>query len=637
MTVAKKTVETMQFQAETERLLGIVANSVYSNKEIVLREIISNASDAIDKLRYEIKHNSKIKHDGDFTITIDYDETAKTVTISDNGIGMTKDELASNLGTIARSGTSNYLNSVQEKGGSLDSLIGQFGIGFYSSFVIADKVTVVSKSAVDTKAIATVWESEGKGEYSLADADSNTPSGTSITLHLKEKETNFTQDWYLRKIITTYSDHIDVAIKLKTVTTPSEEDKKVGKEPEISYEVVNQSKAIWTQKNLTDEQYKTFYSSLSHTVGEPLAWVHNKVEGTIDYTMLLFIPENAPFDLWNRDKVKGVRLYSQRTFIMDDAEQFLPMYLRFAKGIIDSADLPLNISREILQDSEVVNKIRSGCCKKVLKMLQDMAKNDSEKYAKFWKEFGAVIKEGPAEDYANKDIIAKLLRFSSSKSGSSEQTLSLDDYIADMAPGQDKIYYVTAESYAAALNSPHLEVFKKHNIDVLLLTDRVDEWLATHLSEYEGKNLSCVTKGSLDLPEEVQQDIKQDDEKARKEYDEIIKRVKDALGEKVKDVRVTSRLTDSPSCLVADEQEMTANLKRMLQQAGQDFADSKPIFELNPSHPLVEGLKQETQDEVFNKWCSILFSQAILAEGGHLDDPAAFVADLNSMILTVMK
>ncbi|MEE3003367.1 MAG: molecular chaperone HtpG [Pseudomonadota bacterium] len=628
--------QTMQFQTEVEQLLSLLAKSVYSNKDIVLRELVSNASDAIDKLRYESKQNTKLlSSEEDFKIWIDFDQKEKTLSIRDNGIGMNNTDLVSNLGTIARSGTANYLKALQESGGSLDSLIGQFGVGFYSTFVIADKVVVTTKKASETDEKPCVWESEGKGDYTISEAPEDTPVGTKITLHLKSDMDNFLQDWYVRKIITTYSDHIDVPISMKVAKEQTEEERKENTPVEFEYEVINQSKAIWVKRKneISDEEYETFFNSLSHTVGKPLAWVHNKVEGKVDYTMLLYIPDTAPFALWNRDKVKGIRLYSQRTFIMDDAEQFLPLYLRFVKGIVDSSDLPLNISREILQDSDVVNKIRSGCTKKILGLLEKMAENDPEKYATFWNQFGEVLKEGPGEDFTNKDQIAKLLRFSSVKTDSSEQKLSLSEYVANMAKDQDKIYYVTAESYAAALNSPHLEVFKKHDIDVLLLHNRVDEWLTSHLTEFDGKKLSCVTKGELDLPEEVKDKIKQEDEKAAKDFDDIVKRVKTALGEKVKDVRVTSRLTNSPACLVADEQEMSANLKRMLRQSGQDFMDSKPILELNPSHGLVECLKKETQDDMFAKWSQILFSQAMLAEGGQLDDPASFVSDLNAMML----
>jgi molecular chaperone HtpG len=631
--------QTMQFQTEVEQLLSLLAKSVYSNKDIVLREIVSNASDAIDKLRYESKQNTNLLSSSeDFNIWIDFDQKEKTLSIRDNGIGMNHDDLVSNLGTIARSGTANYLQALQESGGNLDSLIGQFGVGFYSTFVIADKVVVTTKKASESNESPCVWESEGKGDYSISDAPENTPVGTTVTLHLKNDMDNFLQDWYVRKIITTYSDHIDVPINMKVAKDQSEEDRKANVPVEFEYEVINQSKAIWAQpkSQVTDEQYETFFSSLSHSVGKPLAWVHNKVEGKVDYTMLLYVPDTAPFDLWNRDKVKGVRLYSQRTFIMDDAEQFLPMYLRFVKGIVDSSDLPLNISREILQDSDVVNKIRSGCTKKILGLLENIANNDKEKYAIFWKQFGEVLKEGPGEDFANKDQICKLLRFSSANTEGSEQSLSLAEYVENMPKEQEKIYYVTAESYASALNSPHLEVFKKHDIDVLLLHNRVDEWLMSHLTEFDGKQLSSVTKGELDLPDDVKEKLKEEDEKAAKDYDDITSRVKEALGDRVKDVRVTSRLTGSPACLVADEQDMSANLKRMLRQSGHEYMDTKPILELNPSHKIVEGLKNETQDDMFGKWSLILFNQALLSEGGQLEDPAAFVSDLNSMMIRFM-
>jgi molecular chaperone HtpG len=638
MTVMNKKVkkQTMQFQTEVEQLLSLLAKSVYSNKDIVLRELVSNASDAIDKLRYESKQNSELLADSEaFKIWIDFDQKEKILSIRDNGIGMSQEELVNNLGTIARSGTANYLKSLQDSGDNLDSLIGQFGVGFYSTFVIADKVTVTTKRASAQDESPCVWESSGKGDYVISPASADTPVGTTIQLHLKSDMDNFLQDWYVRKIITTYSDHIDVPIAMKVAKEQTEEQRKENAAIEFEFEVVNQSKALWTQakKDVNDEQYENFFNSLSHTSGKPLAWVHNKVEGKVDYTMLLYVPETAPFDLWNREKVKGIRLYSQRTFIMDDAEQFLPLYLRFVKGIVDSSDLPLNISREILQDSDVVTKIKSGCTKKILGLLESMAKEDPEKYNKFWAQFGEVLKEGPGEDFANKDQIAKLLRFSTSKSETNSQTTSLADYVANMAKDQEKIYYVTAETYTAALHSPHLEIFKKHDIEVLLLSNRVDEWLASHLTEFDGKKLICVTKGELDLPKDVKDKLKQEDEVTAKDYEDIIKRVKEVLGDKVKDVRMTSRLTDSPACLVADEQEMSANLKRMLRQSGQDFMDSNPILELNPSHGLVQSLKSESEDNMFAKWCTILFNQAMLAEGGQLEDPATFVNDLNSMML----
>ncbi|MBT4884709.1 MAG: molecular chaperone HtpG [Legionellales bacterium] len=638
MTVVNKKVkkQTMQFQTEVEQLLSLLAKSVYSNKDIVLRELVSNASDAIDKLRYESKQNSELLADSEgFKIWIDFDQKEKTLSIRDNGIGMSKEELVANLGTIARSGTANYLKSLKDSGDNIDSLIGQFGVGFYSTFVIADKVTVTTKRASAQGESPCEWESSGKGDYVISPASDDTPVGTTVKLHLKSDMDNFLQDWYVRRIITTYSDHIDVPIAMKVAKEQTDEQRKENAAIEFEFEVVNQSKALWTQakKDIDDEQYENFFNSLSHTTGKPLAWVHNKVEGKVDYTMLLYIPETAPFDLWNREKVKGIRLYSQRTFIMDDAEQFLPLYLRFVKGIVDSSDLPLNISREILQDSDVVNKIKSGCTKKILGLLEGMAKDNPEQYNKFWAQFGEVLKEGPGEDFANKDQIAKLLRFSTSKTESNLQTTSLADYVANMAKDQEKIYYVTAESYTAALHSPHLEVFKKHDIEVLLLSNRVDEWLASHLTEFADKKLVCVTKGELDLPQDVKEKLKQEDEETAKDYDDIIKRVKAVLGDKVKDVRMTSRLTDSPACLVADEQEMSANLKRMLRQSGQDFMDSNPILELNPSHGLVKSLKSEAEDDMFAKWCTILFNQAMLAEGGQLEDPATFVNDLNSMML----
>ncbi len=632
--------ETMNFQAQIEELLDLLANNVYSNKETALRELISNASDAIGKRQYAAKQDTIFACDSDYGIWVDVDKEAGTLTIRDNGIGMSKEDLINNLGTIAKSGTAQYARDLSQKEESLDTLIGKFGIGFYAAFVIADKVEVTSRKAGDIKENAPyVWSSAGRGEFEVFPAADDTAVGTSIVLHLKEKDQeDFMQDWFIRNIVTKYSDHVDVPIMIMALKDKFAEVKEDSKEPEMAYEVVNTSRAIWARpkSEVKDEEYEGLFSSLSHSVGKPLTWVHSKVEGSHEYTMCLFVPDTAPFDLWNRDKAKGVRLYSRRTFIMNDAEMFLPMYLRFVKGVIDSADLPLNISREVLQESDLVNKIRMGCSKKILGALESMAKNNPEKYQEFWGQFGDVLKEGPGEDAVNKDLIMKLLRFTTLNNNSSTQSVSLQEYIANMVPGQDKIYYVTADNYTAALNSPHLEIFKKNNIDVLLLSDRVDEWLVSHVTEVEGKQISSVTKGALSLPDAVKNDAKQEEQDA-KDFDDITQRASKALSGKVQAVRVTSRLTDSPACLVSDEQDMSANLKRILKQSGQQFNDTKPILEINPSHPLIGGLKDQTQDEIFEKWCSIMLNQAILSEGGALEDPALFVKDLNAMMLHVMK
>ena len=636
MKVDKSKHETMNFQAQIEELLDLLANNVYSNKETALRELVSNASDAIGKRQYAAKQDPVFASKEDYSIWIDIDQKAKTLTIRDNGIGMNKDDLINNLGTIAKSGTAQYMQELSDKKENLDTLIGKFGIGFYAAFVIADKVDVTTKKA-GGKDIPYVWTSAGRGKFEIYEADAKTEVGTSIVLHLKEDQEDFMQDWFIRNIVSKYSDHVDIPIMIMAPKDKFNEHK--DKEPEFAYEVINTSRAIWTRpkSQVKDEEYKGLFSSLSHAVGEPLTWVHSKVEGSHEYTMCLFVPDTAPFDLWNRDKAKGIRLYSRRTFIMDDAEKFLPLYLRFVKGVIDSADLPLNISREVLQESDVVNKIRLGCSKKVLGALEKMAANDSEKYQDFWDQFGDVMKEGPGEDTVNKDLIIKLLRFTTLDNNSEKQNVSFEDYIKNMVPGQDKIYYLTADSYTAALNSPHLEIFKKNKVNVLLLSDRVDEWLVSHLTEIDGKQLSSVTKGALDLPESVKNDAKKEEEQSAKDFDDITKRAAKVLGDKVQEVRVTSRLTDSPACLVSDEQDMSANLKRILRQSGQEFTDTKPILEINPSHPLVEGLKNQTQDEIFEKWCFIMLNQAILSEGGALEDPAVFVKDLNNMILHVMK
>lgn len=631
--------ETMNFGAQIDDLLDLLANNVYSNKETSLRELVSNASDAIGKRQYAAKQDSAFACKEDYCIWIDIDKKARTLSVRDNGIGMNKEDLINNLGTIAKSGTAQYMREANDndKRENIDTLIGKFGIGFYASFVVAHKVEVTTRKAGDPKNKTYVWTSEGRGGFEIYEADAEKDVGTTILLHLKEDQDDFMQDWFIRKIVTKYSDHVDVPVMLMTPKDkfgpPNQENQ------EMIYEVINTSRAIWARpkSEVTDEEYKTLFSSLSHAVGEPLTWVHAKVEGSHEYTMCLFVPDTAPFDLWNRDKTKGIRLYSRRTFIMDDAEKFLPLYLRFIKGVIDTAELPLNISREILQESDLVNKIRIGCAKKVLGELDKMAKNDPEKYQTFWDQFGDVMKEGPGEDTANQDLIIKLLRFSTLNNGSEKQNVSLQEYIDGMVPGQDKIYYLTAESYSAALNSPHLEIFKKNNINVLLLSDRVDEWLVSHMTELDGKKLSSVTKGMLELPESVKDKAKKEEEKKAKSFEDIAKRACEVLKEKVQTVRVTSRLTDSPACLVSDEQDMSANLKRILRQSGQEFMDTKPILEINPSHPLIEGLKNQTQDDLFAKWCFIMLNQAVLAEGGALDDPAVFVKDLNDMILHIME
>lgn len=632
--------ETLSFEAEAKQLLHLVAHSLYSNKEIFLRELISNASDAAEKLRYEALTDSALyENDPDLKIWIDFDKESKTITVKDNGIGMSRDEVVENLGTIAKSGTrafSELLNS--EKSQDSTQLIGKFGVGFYSAFIVADKVIVKTRRAGMTGEQGVCWESDGTGEYIIKNIE-RPLRGTEIVLHLKEDQDEFLDAMRLRSIITKYSDHILLPIVMKKLAAPveAEKDKKEAEEEkaEPEEEVVNRANAMWamSKSQIKDEDYKELYKHISHDFEDPLTWAHNKVEGKLEYISLLYIPQRAPFDLWNRDQQRGLKLYIRRVFIMDDAEHFMPMYLRFVKGVIDSNDLPLNISRELLQSNRTIDKIKAGCVKRVLSMLEDMAENDKEKYAKFWKEFGQVLKEGPAEDFANKDRIAKLLRFCSTHSNSDTQDVSLTDYVSRMKEGQDKIYYVIAETFTAANNSPLLEVFRKKGIEVLLLHDRVDEWLVAHFNEFEGKQLQSVAKGSLDLGELEDEETKTEQKEQEKSFDETLKRFKKVLGDKVKDVRLTHRLTDSPTCVVFDENEMSGHLQRLLAATGQAFNESKPILEINPKHPLVVRVKEEQAEERFSRWSDVLLSQALLAEGEQLKDPAGFVKNLNELLL----
>jgi molecular chaperone HtpG len=611
--------ETLGFQAEVKQLLRLMVHSLYSNKEIFLRELVSNASDACDKLRFEaIGKPELLEGRAEPTIRIGFDKAARTVTVSDDGIGMSRDEAVEHLGTIARSGTREFLASLSGDQQKDAQLIGQFGVGFYSSFIVADRVTVVTRRAGLPAAEAVRWESDGEGEFSVEAAERDA-AGTDVTLHLREGEDELLSDWKLREIVTRYSDHISLPIKMK----------KDGGE----WETVNQASALWARPKgeISDEQYQAFYKHVSHDFGEPLAWTHNRVEGRTEYTQLLFIPEHAPFDLWDRNQRRGVRLYVRRVFIMDDAEQLLPAYLRFVRGVIDSADLPLNVSREILQESRDVRSIREGCTKRVLALLADLAENQKDKYAKFWAEFGQVLKEGVGEDSANRDALAKLLRFASTASDSAEQTVSLADYIGRMKPGQEKIYTLAADSWDAARSSPHLEIFRKKGIEVLLLSERVDEWMLGFLTEYEGKPLQSVARGGLDLGALADADEKAAQEKTAEEHKALVEKVKAALGERVKEVRVTLRLTDSPSCLVADEHDLSGHLQRLLKAAGQQAPVSQPILELNPSHPLVTRMAGD--EARLADWANLLFDQALLAEGGQLEDPAAFVKRVNRLLL----
>jgi len=620
--------ETLGFETEVKQLLHLMIHSLYSNKEIFLRELISNASDACDKLRFEaLSDDALYEGDNDLKIHVAFDKEARTVTIRDNGIGMNRDEVIANLGTIAKSGTRAFLEQLTGDQQKDANLIGQFGVGFYSSFIVADKVTVTTRRAGLTAEHGVRWESGGEGEYTLENTECPN-RGTEIVLHLREGDEEFADGFRLRTIIRKYSDHITLPILMPKEAAPGEEETPEGEE------TVNKASALWARpkSEISDEEYKEFYKHVSHDWEEPLAWSHNKVEGKLEYTSLLYVPKNAPFDLWDRERRNGIKLYVKRVFIMDDAEHLMPNYLRFVRGVIDSNDLPLNVSREILQHNKITDTMRGASVKKVLGLLEGIAKNEPEKYAEFWKQFGMVMKEGPGEDFANREKIAGLLRFASTHNDTEEQSVSLADYIERMKEGQESIYYITADSFAAAKNSPHLEIFRKKGIEVLLLHERVDEWLTSSLMEFDGKQLKSVTKGELDLGELEDEEEKKQQEEVAKEFEDLVKQVQETLGEKVKEVRISHRLTNSPACLVTEEGEMSANLERILKSVGQDAPTIKPIMELNPEHPLVGKLKGE-EGERFDDLTNILFDQALLAEGGTLDDPASFVSKLNKVLL----
>ncbi|MES2070557.1 MAG: molecular chaperone HtpG [Pseudomonadota bacterium] len=629
--------QTLGFQAEVKQLLQLMIHSLYSNKEIFLRELISNASDAADKLRFEAINNTALyENDADLKIRVSFDKEARTITIADNGIGMTRDETILHLGTIAKSGTKEFFGKLSGDQQKDAAMIGQFGVGFYSGFIVADKITVESRRAGTAASEGVRWESAGEGDFSVEDIE-KTDRGSSITLHLREGEDEFLSSWKLKSVIRTYSDHISLPILMQKEEWDEEKKAQVLKD---ELETVNQASALWARNksDITPEQYEEFYKHISHDFQAPLSYTHNRVEGRSEYTQLLFIPSRAPFDMWDRNKRGGIKLYVKRVFIMDDAEQLMPVYLRFVKGVIDSNDLPLNVSREILQESRDIKAIREGSTKRVLSMLEELANADAEeqdkkdKYATFWGEFGQVLKEGIGEDAGNKERIAKLLRFASTHNDSDAQTVSLADYLGRAKEGQDKIYYVTADNYAAAKNSPHLEIFRKKGVEVLLLTDRVDEWMLSFLSDFEGKELASVAKGDLNLGQLEDEAEKKQHEATETEFKDLVEKMKAALADKAKDVRVTFRLTDSPACLVADENELSGNLVRMLKAAGQAAPESKPILEVNPDHPLVQRLKYE--EAKFADWSHILFDQAMLAEGGSLADPASFVKRLNEMLLS---
>ncbi|NOZ53581.1 MAG: molecular chaperone HtpG [Gammaproteobacteria bacterium] len=631
--IAKK--ETLGFQTEVKHLLNLMIHSLYSNKEIFLRELISNASDAADKLRFEALSNDALYgNDSELKIRVEFDEAARTVTISDNGIGMTRQEVIDHIGTIAKSGTKEFFEALTGDQAKDAHLIGQFGVGFYSSFVVADKVTVETRKAGEDAGQGVRWESAGEGEYSL-EGINKASRGTTVTLHLRKDEDEFLNNYRLRNIIHKYSDHISLPIEMQKEQT--DEEKKENKP--VEFETANQASALWARpkNDIKEEEYKAFYKHVAHDFEDPIAYTHNRVEGKYEYTSLLYLPTRAPFDMWDRDRRHGIKLYVKRVFVLDDAEHIMPNYLRFVRGLIDSDDLPLNVSREILQQNKVIDSIRAASVKKVLNLLEGIAKNEQEKYQAFWKEFGRVLKEGPGEDFTNKEKIAGLLRFASTKTDSEVQDVSLADYIERMQDGQDVIYYITGDSFAAAKNSPHLEIFRKKGIEVLILSEPVDEWMVSSLVEFNGKKLESVTKGELDLGKLENEEEKKEKEETNKAFESIIKQIKKTLGEQVKDVRITNRLTNSPACLVKDSDDMSANLERILKQAGQSVPSSKPIFELNPNHPLLEKLKQETDDDRFADMTYILFDQAVLAEGGQLDDPATFVTRLNDLLLDLSK
>jgi len=631
--------QTHSFQTEVNQLLHLMVHSLYSNKEIFLRELISNAADACDKLRFNaVSDDTLYAGDSELKIRISMDPDNKTLTISDNGIGMTEEEVIQNLGTIAKSGTAEFLKQMNQDQKSASNLIGQFGVGFYSSFIVAATVTVDTLAAGSKKAVR--WESSGDGNFTIEEVD-KASRGTSITLYLNEESSEFSEDYRIRSVISKYSDHISVPVEMikKEVPADDKEDEKEVENSDPEWEVVNKAKALWTEakKDLSDDEYKEFYKHVSHDFQDPLTWAHNKVEGKMEYTSLLYIPSKAPFDLWNRERAQGLKLYVQRVFIMDDAEQFLPLYLRFVKGVLDSNDLPLNISREILQDNAVTQNLRSAVTKRVLDTLQKLAKNDAEKYQSFWQEFGQVLKEGPAEDFANKELISKLLRFASTENDNSIQNVSFEDYVGRMKEGQKDIYYITAESFAAAKNSPHLEIFKKKDIEVLLLSDRVDEWLVSHLTEFDGKKLISITRGELDLGDLEDKKDKEKLEKENEEAQSFLEQIKTVLENEVSDVRLTHRLTDTPSCSVQGDGDLGPQMAQILKAAGQAVPDSKPIFEINPQHDIIKNLENDHDEDSFAEWSHLLFEQAMLAESGQLEDPMAFTTRLNRMLLKLAK
>ena len=640
--------ETLEFQAEVKQLLKLMIHSLYSNKEIFLRELVSNASDACDKLRFEALGSDDIYGgDSELKIHIEFDKEAKTLTVSDNGIGMSREEIVDNIGTIANSGTKKYLDSLTGDQMKDSHMIGQFGVGFYSTFIVADKVTVKSRRAGQSADQAVLWESEGEGSYTLETIEKDS-RGTDIILHIREGEEEFLDSWRLKTIIHTYSDHISLPITMPKDPEPVAEDAEDAEKTDAKKsdakkndevvvpenEVVNKASALWARpkSEVKDEEYNEFYKHIAHDFEAPMTWSHNKVEGNQSYTSLLYIPAKAPFDLYERERKQGIKLYVKRVFIMEDTTHIMPQYLRFVRGVVDSDDLPLNVSREILQHNKVIDKIKSASVKKVLGLLEKMAKNDTEKYATFWKAFGNVIKEGPIEDFANKERIAKLFRFATTETGSAEQTVSLEEYVARMKEEQTQIYYITSDSHISAKNSPHLEVFKRKGLEVLLLSDRIDEWLVQHLTDFEGKPMQNIAKGDLDLGSFEDEEEKKAQKAAEGDMKGVVELLKEKLTDKTKEVRITHRLTDSPSCLVLDSNDMGMQMQQIMRAAGQEVPPSQPILEINPEHALIKQLKEMADQEKFENWAHILFDQAMLAEGGQLEDPAAYVKRVNEML-----
>lgn len=631
--------ETLGFETEVRQLLKLMIHSLYSNKEIFLRELVSNASDACDKLRFEaLGDDALMEGDAELKIQVDYDKDAKTVTIRDNGIGMNREEVTANIGTIAKSGTKQFFDSLTGDQAKDSQMIGQFGVGFYSAFIIADKVTLTTRRAGLNTEHGVRWESEGEGEYTLETVE-KAGRGTEVILHLREGEEEFADSYRLRHIITKYSDHINLPIEMKAEPAPVAEDEEAPQEAP-GFEVVNSASALWARpkSEVKDEEYNEFYKHVAHDFEDPLAHIHTKVEGNQCYTTLFYVPKRAPFDLWDREKRHGVKLYVRRVFIMDDAEQLMPTYLRFMRGVVDSDDLPLNVSREILQRNKQIDTIRAGSVKKVLGLLEGLSKNEPEKYAEFWEQFGNVIKEGPAEDQANKERIAKLMRFASTKGEGDKQTISLADYIERMQEGQDKIYYITADSFGAANNSPHLEIFRKKDIEVLLMGDRVDEWMMSFMEDFDGKSFQSIAKGDLNLDDLGESEAeKEEAKKQEEEYKDLVTRMQESLGDKVKEVRISHRLTRSPSCLVVEEHDMALSMQNILKQAGQNIPAMKPILEINAEHPLVSQLNDVQDSDRFGDWSNVLLDQAMLSEGGQLDDPASFISRLNDLMLDMVN